>query len=138
MFNKIGVSFVLMLLLVFSATAQVSLRRALDQDNDGKADLAIFRPSTNVWYISKSGGGINIQTFGLANSDYMTPGDYDNDGKGDIAVWRDTNGLWFFIRSSNGTIGGMQWGLTGDEPVARDYDGDGITDFAVVRRTGGQ
>lgn len=137
MFRKFSVSLILMLLMVFSASAQAGLKRALDQDNDGKADFAVFRPSTNVWFISLSGGGLNIQTFGVAATDYMVPGDYDNDDKGDIAIWRDTDGLWFFIRSSNGTVGGMSWGITGDEPVARDYDGDTITDFAVVRRTGG-
>jgi hypothetical protein len=138
MSRKFGVSLILMLLFVFSAVAQPSLRRAMDQDNDGKADFAVFRPSNNVWYVNKSGGGLNIQTFGNAATDYMAPGDYDGDGKGDIAIWRDSDGVWYFLRSSNGTFGGLGWGITGDEPVARNYDSDNITDFAVVRRTGGQ
>jgi spore coat protein A, manganese oxidase len=137
MSRKFSIAFVLMLLFVFSVSAQPSLRIALDQDGDGKADLAVFRPSNNAWYIAKTGGGVNIQTFGIASVDYMTPGDYDGDGKGDIAIWRDTDGLWYFLRSSNGTVGGMAWGIQGDEPVARRWDSDTITDFAVVRRTGG-
>jgi hypothetical protein len=135
--GKIAAFALLTLVLSVSVFSQASLRRAMDQDNDGKADLMIFRPSNNVWYIKRSGGGLNFQTFGLANSDYMTPGDYDGDGLGDIAVWRDTTGFWYFLRSSNGTIAGVQWGMTGDEPVARNYDADNITDLAVVRRIGG-
>jgi hypothetical protein len=140
MSRKFSVSLFLMLVFVFSvfsASAQVGLRRAMDQDSDGKADFWVFRPSNSVWYVNKSAGGINFQTFGTASTDYMAPGDYDGDGKGDIAIFRDTDGTWYFLRSSNGTIGGMAWGLTGDEPVARDYDGDGKTDFAIARRTGG-
>src|ERR1044072_3242142 len=138
MSRKFSVSLILMLLLFgVSAFAQPSLRIAMDQDQDGKADLGIFRPSNNVWYFAKSSGGVNIQTFGIASTDYMTPGDYDGDGKGDIAIWRDPDGLWYFLRSSNGTVGGMAWGISGDEPAARNYYSDNITDFAVVRRTGG-
>ena len=57
-----------------------------------KADFTVFRPSNDVWYINKSGGGVNFTHFGLASEDFMAPGDFDGDGKGDISVWRDTTG----------------------------------------------
>ncbi len=60
--------------------AQVGLRNAMDMDGDGKADYTIFRPSNNFWYILKSGGGIAQQPFGVANEDFIAPGDYDGDG----------------------------------------------------------
>ena len=128
---------VLISALVVSSFAQVSLRKAVDFDNDGKADFSIFRPSTNQWYILGSGGGIRIQQFGVANTDFMAPGDYDGDGIADIAVWRETDGNWYKLNSATTTFSINTWGQPGDEPVARDYDGDGRTDTAVVRRSNG-
>ena len=127
----------LLSLFATSSFAQIKLRRAMDFDGDNKADLTIYRPSNNIWYIMKSAGGYIFQQFGLANYDYHTPGDYDGDGKGDIAVWRDTTGVWYRLNSSNNTFYAAQFGSSGDEPVARDFDGDGKTDIAVVRRTNG-
>jgi hypothetical protein len=123
--------------LFVSVSAQLSLRKALDTDADGKADFTVFRPSNNVWYTSKSAGGFSFTQFGLTGQDYPTPGDFDGDGKGDIAVWRDTDGVWYYLKSNGNVFGGVQFGATGDEPVARDFDGDGKTDPAVVRRTNG-
>lgn len=117
--------------------SQDSLRKLMDFDNDGKADLAIFRPSDSNWWILKSNGGFGVQPFGIANTDFMTPGDFDDDNIADIAVWRDTTGEWFWLNSSNFTFNIRTWGVTGDEPVARDYDGDGQTDLAIVRRSNG-
>jgi hypothetical protein len=42
--GKISVIFACVLLLVVSASAQLSLRKALDFDGDGKADYSVFRP----------------------------------------------------------------------------------------------
>ncbi len=135
--GKISAVFALITLLAFSVSAQLSLRNALNTDNDNKADFSVFRQSNNTWYILKSAGGVTIQNFGLANEDTLTPGDYDGDGKGDISVWRDMNGTWYRLNSSNNTFAAVQFGITGDEPIARDFDGDGRTDIAVVRRTNG-
>lgn len=127
----------LMLAIASLAFSQVTLRRAMDFDGDGKADYVIFRPDNNYWYILTSQNNVVIQPWGIANEDHLVPGDYDGDGKADLAVWRDTNGIWFVINSGTSTVSIAQFGVTGDEPVARDYDGDGKTDFAVVRRSNG-
>ena len=47
--------------VVAGASAQLSLRKALDYDADGKADYTVIRPSNNVWYISKSAGGFTFR-----------------------------------------------------------------------------
>jgi len=121
-----------------SVSSQLSLRKAMDYDGDGKADPAIFRMSNNNWYLVHSGsGGYSVQNFGVSASDFLTPGDYDGDGKGDVALWRDTDGTFYYIKSSDLTFNTRSFGQTDDEPVARDYDGDGKTDFAVVRRVDG-
>lgn len=127
----------LMMLLTVPSFGQVSLRKAFDTDGDNKADYFIFRPGNNNWYVMGSTGAIYQQQWGVANEDWMVPGDYDGDGRADVAVWRETTGVWYIIRSSTGTVSAQPWGVPGDEPIARDYDGDGKTDLAVVRRTGG-
>lgn len=136
-FGKTAIFASFVLVLAIPSFAQLSLRKAVDTDGDGRADYTIFRPSNNNWYTAKSGGGLRQQEFGVANTDFMVPGDYDGDGKGDIAVWRETDGNWFALNSGLNTFTVRTWGIPGDEPVARDYDGDGKTDQAVVRRTNG-
>lgn len=134
---RFGVFTFVLLALASGTFAQLSLRKAMDVDADGKADFTVFRPSTSTWYTFRSSGGFAFTTFGSASEDYMAPGDFDGDGKGDVSVWRDTNGAWYRLNSSNGTFAAINFGSTGDEPVGRDYDGDGKTDAAVARRTGG-
>ena len=136
--GKISAFFVCLLSLTISGFAQISLRKAVDTDRDGKADFTVFRPSNSVWYTMKSGGGYSYTSFGIANDDFVAPGDFDGDGKGDISVWRDSTGVWYRLNSSDNTFSATTFGQSGDEPVARDYDGDGKTDLAVVRRTNGQ
>ncbi len=111
---------------------------SLDFDGDRRADYAVYRLSTNSYFINRSSNN-SFYSFQFGRvSDIQTPGDYDGDGLADTAVWRPSNGVFYVILSSTGQTRFYQFGLEGDEPVARDYDGDGKTDFAVVRRTGGQ
>lgn len=142
---KFGVFTGILLTLVAGTFAQIGpgtgnirMRDAMDYEGDDRADMTIFRPGNNAWYINKSNGsGFIITQWGLAGQDFMTPGDYDGDGRGDISVWRDTNGGWYRLNSSNGAFVAVAWGTADDEPVARDYDGDGLTDLAIVRRSNG-
>jgi hypothetical protein len=110
-----------------------------DYDGDGKADVAVFRPSSGSWFIipSSNPGGMIEQQWG-AFGDIPVPGDYDGDGKTDIAIWRPSTGTWFIMPSSKpGTFVAQQWGMSGDMLVPGDYDGDGKTDIAVWRPSTG-
>ncbi len=106
-----------------------------DYDGDGRADFAVFRPSTGDWYILRSSdGGVTSVNFGIG-TDQLVPGDYDGDLKADIAVYRD--GSWYILRSSDNGFVGIAWGLATDKAVAGDYDGDGKLDVAVFRPSEG-
>lgn len=104
-----------------------------DFDGDGKADISVFRPSENKWYIFRSSDfGIEQRIFAIGG-DLPIPSDYDGDGKTDLAIFRPSLGDWWYQSSFNNAQLSTHWGNSSDTALPSDFDGDGRADYIVFR-----
>jgi len=96
-----------------------------------RAMVAVYRPSTGVWYLNRMCGVQLCYRVLGATGDVPVGGDYDGDGMDDFALFKD--GAWKVLMSNDNSKLDSKWGTIGDQPVPGDYDFDGFTDLAVYR-----
>jgi hypothetical protein len=97
------------------------------------ADLAVWRPSSGVWYCLGGTGSQGFQVGWGTTGDLAAPGDYDGDGKTDLAIFRPSTGTWWIAPSGGASYYTVSLGTTSDVVASADFDGDGKTDPAVYR-----
>ncbi len=110
----------------------VPVRVPFDYDGDGRADVSVFRPSENKWYVLKSSDGVVIQQVFAVAGDVPVPADFDGDRKTDFAIFRST-GDWWSLASSNNAQVTASLGLSTDIKLPSDFDGDGRADYIIFR-----
>ena len=87
-----------------------------DWDNDGFAEIGVFRPSKQRFYLDTTGNGAwgagdSQYAFGLSG-DLPVTGDWDNDGFAEIGVFRPSKQRFYLDTTGDGA-----WG-TGDSQYA--------------------
>ena len=80
------------------------------------ADLAVWRPSTGVWYVLGGMGSAQVAYGWGANGDIPAQGDFDGDGKTDFSIFRPSTGAWWVLRSSDSTYYTVSLGNVHDVP----------------------
>ena len=89
-----------------------------DYDGIGKAEEALYRPSTGQFLIFNPATNLyHTVSVGAANVDVPVPADYDGDGRVDPAVFHPSTATWTYVGSSTGNKIATQFGASTDVPV---------------------
>ena len=98
----------------------------------GRAQLAVYRPSTGEFFLRDDLGRATRIPIG-ERGDLPVPADYHGIGRPQIAVYRPGSGEWL-LRADSGAVMRVQWGGAGDAPVPAAF----APHFASLSAAGGR
>jgi hypothetical protein len=94
--------------IFLKAPANVPAKHVVaDFDGNGTTDVAVYRPSTGVWFVRNQ-----FSVAWGASGDITVPGDYDGNGTTDVAVYRPSTGVWYVRNQVS-----VAWGASTDIPL---------------------
>lgn len=107
----------------------------------GPSGLAVFRPSTQMWYWRSLDGtksGRTSNPYGLS-TDIPVRGTFLwGAGYANVTIFRSSSGYWYASNNNDGfNNSSVPFGTTGDRPVVGDFDGNGAGEYAVFRPSSG-
>ena len=126
--------------MTFGDPALGDLPVPADYDGDGLRDIAVFRATTNEFFVLRSSDGVvtSRRIGDPALNDQPVPADYDGDGKSDLAILRPSLRTWLVLGSATGALSVFPVSGPGALlPAQADYDGDGRVEAAFCERGAG-
>jgi hypothetical protein len=111
-----------------------------DYNDDGKADLAVFRRVNAglAQFFVQNGNPPGGPAFGSGTLDVPFEGDIDGDGKSDLILYRPSTASWYIQESSAGFTSFAFGAPNTDIPVVGNFDGTAKTEVGVYRPSTGQ
>lgn len=109
-----------------------------DIDGGSRADFAVWRPQTQIFYTfsNETGAVIHRESIGNSETDIPLLGDIDGNGVDDLVIWSQSSGTWD-VALDNGSQMEFSLGKAGDYPFLADRDGDGRADPMIRRPSTG-